>query len=111
MIEKVNPKHPDKLADQIAGAIVDIAYKKNINPKIAVEVLIGHNICNIIIETSEEFKYSEIEKIVNRIIGKIKINLLVVPQDTYLAQNQNEKISKRTNIEQNRQYETAVEQE
>jgi len=23
MIEKVNPKHPDKLADRIAGAIVD----------------------------------------------------------------------------------------
>lgn len=92
MIEKVNPKHPDKLADQIAGAIVDVAYKKNNNPKIAVEVLIGHNICNIIIETSEKFEYSEIEKIVNRIVGKIKINLLVVPQDTYLAQNQNKKI-------------------
>ena len=25
MIEKVNPKHPDKIADRIAGAIVDIA--------------------------------------------------------------------------------------
>lgn len=24
MIEKVNPKHPDKIADRIAGAIVDI---------------------------------------------------------------------------------------
>ena len=28
MIEKVNPKHPDKIADKIAGAIVDLAYKK-----------------------------------------------------------------------------------
>ena len=27
MIEKVNPKHPDKIADRIAGAIVDLAYK------------------------------------------------------------------------------------
>lgn len=27
MIEKVNPAHPDKVADRIAGAIVDLAYK------------------------------------------------------------------------------------
>ena len=41
MIEKVNPSHPDKLADRIAGALVDLAYKKNRNPKIAVEVVQG----------------------------------------------------------------------
>ena len=28
MIEKVNPAHVDKIADRIAGAIVDLAYKK-----------------------------------------------------------------------------------
>lgn len=27
MFEKVNPKHPDKIADCIAGTIVDLAYK------------------------------------------------------------------------------------
>lgn len=42
MFEKVNPCHPDKLADRIAGALVDLAYAKSENPKIAVEVLIGH---------------------------------------------------------------------
>ena len=42
MIEKVNPSHPDKVADRIAGAIVDLAYKAEKDPKIAVEVLIGH---------------------------------------------------------------------
>ena len=26
MYEKVNPQHPDKIADRIAGAIVDLAY-------------------------------------------------------------------------------------
>lgn len=41
MIEKVNPSHPDKVADRIAGAIVDLAYKIQDNPKIAVEVLIS----------------------------------------------------------------------
>ena len=34
MIEKVNPMHPDKICDRIAGAIVDLAYKKQENPKI-----------------------------------------------------------------------------
>lgn len=29
MIEKVNPSHPDKIADRIAGAIVDLAYQES----------------------------------------------------------------------------------
>ena len=28
MFEKVNPCHPDKVADRIAGAIVDLCYTK-----------------------------------------------------------------------------------
>ena len=54
MFEKVNPSHPDKVADRIAGALVDLAYKKEKNPRIAVEVLIGHGICHIVAETSVE---------------------------------------------------------
>ena len=52
MIEKVNPSHPDKLADRIAGAIVDLAYTMAPDPKISVEVLIGHSQCHIIMESS-----------------------------------------------------------
>ena len=47
MFEKVNPAHPDKVADRIAGALVDLAYQKEENPRIAVEVLIGHSECSI----------------------------------------------------------------
>ena len=47
MIEKVNPMHPDKVADRIAGAIVDLGYTKEKEPKVAVEILIGHGDCNI----------------------------------------------------------------
>lgn len=50
MIEKVNPIYPDKVADRIAGAIVDLSYSKNNQTKIAVEVLIGHGASNVIIE-------------------------------------------------------------
>lgn len=92
MIEKVNPSHPDKVADRIAGAIVDVAYTKNDNPKIAVEVLIGHGRCFVIIETSENISYEEANKIVKRIGGNVRLDLTVVKQDEYLANNQNEKM-------------------
>lgn len=88
MIEKVNPQHPDKVADRIAGAIVDLAYKKNENPKVAVEVLLGHGECNIIIESSEDFAPKEVRPIVQRIAGDLEVNLVVVPQDKHLAGNQ-----------------------
>ena len=89
MIEKVNPCRPDKVADRIAGAIVDLAYTKQENPKIAVEVLIGHGECKIIVESSCEFDYIEVENIVERIAGaNIELDLLAVKQDEHLANNQ-----------------------
>ena len=92
MIEKVNPAHPDKIADRIAGAIVDSAYAKNDSCRIAVEVLIGHGKCHIICESSESFSQEEIEKIVFRIVGKVTVDLVVVPQDEALARNQFNKL-------------------
>ena len=93
MIEKVNPSHPDKIADRIAGAIVDLAYTKEKNPKIAVEVLIGHGDCNVIIESSVNFYYSEIQPIVYRIAGAgIDTKLNCVSQDEHLSNNQSEEI-------------------
>lgn len=93
MIEKVNPSHPDKVADRIAGALVDLAYSKNERPKIAVEVLIGHGVCHIIAETSERITIEEVKPIVDRIVGKRQhIDLVVVPQDKHLAGNQAEEI-------------------
>ena len=92
MIEKVNPSHPDKIADRIAGAIVDLAYTKNNNPKIAVELLLGHSNCHIIIETSEKFTKEEINQIVKRIGGNLKLDLQIVSQDKHLSENQDNKI-------------------
>lgn len=94
MIEKVNPKHPDKIADRIAGAIVDLAYEIQENPKVAVEVLIGHGHCKIIIESSVYFKQEDLFKIVYRIVEStdIRIEIISVPQDKELASNQKDKI-------------------
>lgn len=92
MYEKVNPSHPDKLADRIAGSIVDLAYKKVSNPRIAVEVLIGHGVCHIIVETSVSIDFKEIKSAVIRIAGNLKINYVEVPQDIHLAKNQEDTI-------------------
>lgn len=89
MIEKVNMAHPDKVADRIAGAIVDLAYTKEENPKIAVEVLIGHGVCHIIAETSVHCETSEIKPIISRIAGEMKVDYKEYKQDKHLAQNQN----------------------
>jgi len=92
MIEKVNPMHPDKVADRIAGAIVDLAYEVENNPKIAVEVLIGHGVCHAIIETSVYLDEKEIKNIINRIAGNVKTDIVIVPQDSHLSDNQKDKI-------------------
>lgn len=89
MIEKVNPCHPDKVADRIAGALVDLAYEKTENPKIAVEVLIGHGVCHIIAETSVKLSKKDVKAAVKRIAGNVKVDFKQVAQDAYLAGNQN----------------------
>ena len=88
MFEKVNPCHPDKVADRIAGALVDLAYKKAENPRIAVEVLIGHGVCYIIAEASVSIPIEEITAAVHRIAGNLAVDYVEVPQDGHLADNQ-----------------------
>ena len=88
MIEKVNPAHPDKIADRIAGAKEDLAYSKEENPKIAVEVLIGHGSCSIIAESSVFITHEEVAQIVERISGVTRVGFELVAQDKHLAENQ-----------------------
>lgn len=95
MIEKVNPMHPDKICDRVAGAIVDMAYKLQENPKIAVEVLIGHEYGHIIIETNVDFVKEDIAMIFERIAGgknEIRCDIRIYPQDVHLSKNQEDKI-------------------
>ena len=94
MYEKVNPRHPDKVADRIAGAIVDYAYAQERDPRIAVEVLIGHRECFIIAETSVHIPEVELNTIVDRIAGgRNKITYIEQPQDIHLAENQKAEIA------------------
>lgn len=92
MFEKVNPSHPDKMADRIAGAIVDLAYALQDNPRIAVEVLLGHGWCHIIAESSVFISGKFVENIVHRIAGDLAVDYVQVPQDVHLAKNQEQKM-------------------
>lgn len=94
MYEKVSKYHPDKLADRIAGAIVDLAYSKNKDAKVAVEVLIGHGEAYIINETNTSITYEEVKTIVYRIVQTKDINVTYkeVAQDVELAKNQEHEV-------------------
>lgn len=89
MFEKVNPAHPDKIADRIAGALVDLAYQQQENPRIAVEVLIGHGVCHIVAETSTHLETAAVRRIVSRIAGEtVALDYHETAQDPILAKNQ-----------------------
>ena len=88
MFEKVNPAHPDKIADRIAGALVDESYRQEESPRIAVEVLIGHHICFITAETSVHIPLELVKGTVKRIAGLHAVNYVEVQQDPILARNQ-----------------------
>ena len=93
MFEKVNPSHPDKIADRIAGAVVDLAYKEKEDPHIAVEVLIGHGKCFMTVEADVIVDGILIDEAVDRIAGqKVDTYIVYVPQDEHLNKNQKEKI-------------------
>ena len=92
MIEKVNPDHPDKLADRIAGALVDYAYEEQEAPRVAFEVLLGHGEVNILGESSVYVPRRVAKQIITRILKHqdYVLNMNIVEQDVRLAANQAE---------------------
>lgn len=88
MYEKVNPAHPDKIADRIAGALVDLAYTQEPDSRIAVEVLLGHRVCHIIAETSTHLSAVDVQSVVQRIAGNLVLDYTEVAQDVHLSDNQ-----------------------
>lgn len=90
MLEKVNKFHPDKLADRIAGAIVDHAYAQESAPKVAVEVLLGHGHAMVVIESSVTFDPVFVGDVVKSISGIDSLALIQAPQDPHLSRNQRE---------------------
>ena len=99
--EKVSPQHVDKIADRIAGAIVDHCYTHSeggwlkSNPRVAVEVLLGHGKCYVMIETSctrADLSCNDVDDIVHRIVGDVEIFVTICDQDPELSKNQKDGI-------------------
>lgn len=98
MFEKVNPQHPDKVVDRMAGAIVDYVYRKTANnsifkhvePRVAVEGTVGHGKGFFVIETSVELTEDEIIPILERFVPKksVDFSVTIVEQNQILADNQ-----------------------
>lgn len=87
MFEKVNKYHPDKVADRVAGAIVDKAYELSAEPHIAVEVLLGHGHGLIIVETDVSHELLT-DDIIRELSPVPNTEVLFVPQDKHLNDNQ-----------------------
>ena len=94
MFEKTSKFHPDKIADRIAGSLVDHCYTHaaggwlKSNPRVAVETLIGHSEGLVLIETSEPLRVQDVTDTVRRISGIRHCTVRIVPQDPHLARNQ-----------------------
>ena len=97
MFEKVNPGHPDKMADRLAGAVVDLVYERaggltKANPRVACEVMAGHGRVDVQIETSlgrMDLRAEDIDPLIRRLFGERVVgNVLIAPQDAHLSENQ-----------------------
>jgi len=97
MFEKVNPGHPDKMADRLAGAVVDLVYERaggltKANPRVACEVMAGHGRVDVQIETSLgrlDLRADDLDPLIHRLFGeRVEGNVLIAPQDPHLSENQ-----------------------
>lgn len=83
--ESVSPKHPDKLCDQISDAILDAYLAQDPNARVAVEALGGHGQLVIMGEVTSSAKV-DIQPIVDRLVGPIKLTINIVEQSSEIAQ-------------------------
>lgn len=97
MFEKVNAGHPDKMADRLAGAVVDLVYERaggltKANPRVACEVMAGHGRVDVQIETSLgrlDLRADDLDQLIHRLFGeRVEGNVLIAPQDPHLSENQ-----------------------
>lgn len=74
--ESVSPKHPDKVCDCIADAILDACLEQDSNTRSAIEVLGGHGVVVIIGELTTE-AYVNIRNIVHKVVEDDKYGVMV----------------------------------
>lgn len=82
--ESVSPKHPDKLCDQISDAILDAYLVQDPDARVAVEAMGGHGQLVIMGEVTSS-AHVDIQPIVDRLIGPIKLIVNIVQQSSEIA--------------------------
>jgi S-adenosylmethionine synthetase len=80
--ESVSPKHPDKICDRIADAILDTYLRNDPMSRVAVEVMGGHGVVNVTGEVTSQHEISpdKVYRIVKHIGGlhdtdNVRINI------------------------------------
>ncbi len=83
--EFVTPKHPDKICDFIADSILDAYLENDINSRVAIEVMGGHNLITINGEVTSTGS-PDVEKVVKQIVGQdYKVIINIVKQSPEIA--------------------------
>lgn len=86
--EFVTPKHPDKMCDQIADAMLDVFLVEDPEGRCAIEVMGGHDEVNVTGEVTTQgvVMNSEIEEIVKRIVSKsVRLRVNIAHQSPEIA--------------------------
>jgi len=84
--ESVSPGHPDKLCDQISDAILDAHLREDPHARVAVDVAGGHGVVFVTGEVTSGAKHVDIEAIVHRIAGNVKVHEHIATQSGEIAQ-------------------------
>lgn len=83
--ESVSPGHPDKLCDQISDAILDAHLAQDPLARVAVDVAGGHGTVFVTGEVTSRASV-DVEAIVRRIAGEVRIVNALAPQSSEIAQ-------------------------
>ena len=67
MIEKVGSKHPDKIADRIAGTIVDECYKRKVNAYVSVDAVVENEKCYIFFKSNVDLGKKKLVNLASKI--------------------------------------------
>jgi S-adenosylmethionine synthetase len=83
--ESVSPKHPDKICDQISDAVLDAYLAIDSDARVAIDVAGGHGTVFVTGEVTSVAKNVDIDAIVRRLAGNVKVIKRVTTQSTEIA--------------------------
>jgi S-adenosylmethionine synthetase len=83
--EYVSPKHPDKICDQIADAILDAHLSEDPNARVAIDVAGGHGAVFVTGEVTSHAKSVNVPGIVKRLAGEVTLVTKIANQSPEIA--------------------------